>query len=246
MLYFSHVIFIFHTLTCFNSFLQRCGLRDTPTLVCNLMMPFGNMTAYFKLPDWFDDWSNIPEEKEDDPEDVKALKRFFLGDDEYRKARAKVVPFVVDGPLAIRLIKPAPMEVHIDGPRHPNTWTTVPKRVDPATGEVQHAIMELDVDLFSSKAIRKIINIIRPHLQSITIDVAIIISKPHPEDADEPFACVGLWRIEKVDFEQCAVFPELAVEEAADKVKMLLSEMEGVAVEPTGGSGRRPGVVVAA
>jgi len=39
-----------------------------------MMFPFGNMTAYFKLPDWFDDWDNIPEEKEDDPPDVKALK----------------------------------------------------------------------------------------------------------------------------------------------------------------------------
>ena len=68
------------------------------------MMPFGNMTvcrervlhfietfvtitiqaflsysciilkAYFKLPDWVEDWENIPEEKHDDPPDVKALK----------------------------------------------------------------------------------------------------------------------------------------------------------------------------
>lgn len=40
----------------------------------NMMLPFGNLTVYFKLPDWFDDWDTVPEEKEDDPPDVKALK----------------------------------------------------------------------------------------------------------------------------------------------------------------------------
>ena len=30
--------------------------------------------AYFKLPDWVDNWNDIPEEKDDDPPEVKALK----------------------------------------------------------------------------------------------------------------------------------------------------------------------------
>ena len=34
--------------------------------------------AYFKLPDWFDDWDNIPNEKDDDPHDVKAVKVMYL------------------------------------------------------------------------------------------------------------------------------------------------------------------------
>jgi len=55
-------------------YLNECGLRDTPTLIANMMMPHGNMTTYLKLPDWVDDWNNIPEEKEDDPIEVKALK----------------------------------------------------------------------------------------------------------------------------------------------------------------------------
>jgi len=72
-----------------------------PTFVANFLMPFGNTTvcfwdiymgclcnsnnhtsllscikmkAYFALPDWVDDLNNIPEEKDDDPPGVKALK----------------------------------------------------------------------------------------------------------------------------------------------------------------------------
>jgi hypothetical protein len=33
---------------------------------------------YMKLPRWFGDWSNIPEEKDEDSPDVKAMKVFEL------------------------------------------------------------------------------------------------------------------------------------------------------------------------
>mmetsp|Transcript_20625 Transcript_20625/g.44801 ORF Transcript_20625/g.44801 Transcript_20625/m.44801 type:complete len:644 (+) Transcript_20625:229-2160(+) len=213
--------------------LNHCGLRDTPTLVSNMMMPFGNMTAYFKLPDWVDDFDNIPEEKDDDPSEVKALKRFLMGDDEYRNSRAKLIPYVVDGPLAIRLIKPKPVEVRIDGPRHPATWEKKPKSVDPSTGKIRHPLLEVDIDLISANAVRKIINLIRPHLHSITIDLAFIISQPKGSEIEEPSACVGLWRIDKVDFESCAVFPEKTIDEAAEELKMYVSllEEENLAVE---------------
>jgi hypothetical protein len=88
--------------------MHRSGLRKFPTLVVNLMLPFGNMTVvrtftlhtqftspqvpmltdtflllihgqkYMKLPRWFGDWSNIPEEKDEDSPDVKAMKVFEL------------------------------------------------------------------------------------------------------------------------------------------------------------------------
>ena len=38
-----------------------------------MMMPFGNMCAYFKLPDWVN-FGSDHEEKDHDPPDVKALK----------------------------------------------------------------------------------------------------------------------------------------------------------------------------
>lgn len=208
--------------------LNQCGLRDTPTFIGNIMLPFGNLTVYFKLPKWFDD-DNIPPEMDDDPPDVKALKRFLMGDDEYKNKRAKLVPYIVDAPLAIRMIKPKPIEITIHGDRHPLTWSSVPKCVDPTTGErTASALLECDVDLLSSSPIRKIINIVRPHLPKITIDIAMVISKPWGSVIEEPSCCLGVWRIDKVDFESCAVFPQSrkSVEEAADEMKSLIAILE--------------------
>jgi len=54
--------------------LNECGLREVPTFIGNMLLPFGNITVYFRLPEWFDDWNNIPEENDDDSPDVKAMK----------------------------------------------------------------------------------------------------------------------------------------------------------------------------
>lgn len=199
--------------------LKDCGLRDTPTLVSNMMLPFGNMTAYFQLPDWVDDLNNIPKETDEDASEVKALKRFLVGDDEYRNSRAKLIPYVVDGPLAIRLIKPKPMEVLINGLRHPTTWENVQRSTEVSSGKLLHPLLEVDIDLISDSAFRKVINIVRPHLHSITIDLAFIISQPQESVIEEPSACLGLWRIYKVDFESCAVLPEKSIDEVAEELK---------------------------
>lgn len=164
-------------------------------------------------------------------------QRFLLGDNEYRKARAYLIPYIVNGPLAIRLIRPPPIEVHIHGPRHPSEWKNVPKSVDPATGKKHCPLLEVDIDLISNKEIRRCINIIRPHLPSITVDLAFIISKPKDSEVEEPSACLGLWRVDKVDFERCAVIPEKTIEEAADELKLMISKMgdEGVPIEVAAG-----------
>ncbi|KAL3796014.1 hypothetical protein HJC23_013071 [Cyclotella cryptica] len=203
--------------------LNECGLRDTPTLVGNIMLPFGNMTVYLKLPSWFDDWNNIPEETDNDEPEVLALKRFLSGDNEYRNKHAKIVPFVVDGPMAIRLIKPKPQAFTLTGIRHPVTWHDVPKSIDPKTGRVSSALLEFDVDLVSNKGIRKVTSMVRPHLSKITMDIALILSKPHESEADEPSACISMWRIDKVDFESCAVFPQKSVDEVVEEMKSFIA-----------------------
>lgn len=213
--------------------LNESGLRDVPTLIFNLMTPFGNICAYFKLPDWVDNVTNVPAEKNEDPPDVVALKRFLRGDNEYKKSRVYVIPYVVDGPLAIRLIKPAPIEVSVHGHRHPCNWENVPKSIDQTTGKVNHAVVECDIDLLADKSIRKVINIIRPHLKSITIDVAVIISKPWSSEVPEPSCCLGLWRIDSVDFEKGAIVPEKTLHEAAAELTNILSGVD-LSVEVVG------------
>lgn len=134
---------------------------------------------------------------------------------------------MVTGPLAIRMIKPPPIEVDVHGPRHPATWHSESSSVDATTGKTNRAILECDIDLLSEKAIRRVINIVRPHLRSITIDCALVVSAPQWSDVEEPCCCLGLWRIDKVDFESCAVFPEKTIDEAADELKKFVASFSG-------------------
>lgn len=61
------------------------------------------------------------------------------------------------------------------------------------TKKTEHAILELDMNFVSSRRIRRSLSISRPHLQSITIDIAFIISKP------------GIFRVDKVDIKKFTV-----------------------------------------
>ncbi len=161
---------------------------------------------------------------------VTFFKRFLSGDEDYRNKRLKIVPYLVDGPLAIRLIKPKPVEITIHGECHRSKWTKVSKTINASGKTTASPLLECDVDLVSHAAIRRIINIVKPHLKHITIDLALVVSKPYGSDVEEPSACLGLWRIDKVDFERWAVIPEKSIEEVAVEVKkaMLMSGMQFV------------------
>ena len=200
-----------------------------------MMMPRGNLTSYLQLPDWFDDWDNIPEEKEDDPPDVKAFKRFFSGDEDYQRKRAKIIPMVVKAPYVVKMISPDPSEMTMHSDRHPMSIKKINKVVDPKTGETTAAaVMECGVDFYTSAAIGRLINIVMPHLGSITIDLAFVIAPPwgaEGESANEPSACLGVWRIDKVDFREFAQMPEKPIEVVEKEIKDI---MKSFAVEKSG------------
>jgi hypothetical protein len=125
--------------------------------------------------------------------------------------------------MAIRLIRPKPQEFNIHGIRHPVTWHQVSKSIDPQTRKESAAILECDIDLVSNPTIRKVVSMVRPHLSKITIDLALIVSKPKGSEVDENSACIGMWRIDKVDFEGCAILPQKSIEEVAEEVRSFIA-----------------------
>jgi len=56
-----------------NAHLNKCGLRDVPTLVINLVLPWANLIFYFQAPRWMKNFDQINIEQ-DDPDDIKAFK----------------------------------------------------------------------------------------------------------------------------------------------------------------------------
>ena len=109
---------------------------------------------------------------------------------------------------------------------HPATWFDVPPAHDPITKKKEHAILELDMNFVSSRGVRRILSIARPHLQSITIDIAFIITKPVDSQDEEPNACLGLFRVDKVDFEKFAVTPVSTLEESMEEIKSIMDQSD--------------------
>ena len=139
----------------------------------------------------------------------------------------KLIPCFVDGPRAIKLLRPKPIEVIVNNDvMHPATWFDVPPAHDPITKKKEHAILELDMNFVSSRGIRRILSIARPHLQSITIDIAFIISKPVDSQDEEPNACLGLFRVDKVDFEKFAVTPVSTLDESMEEIKSIMEQSD--------------------
>jgi hypothetical protein len=50
--------------------------------------------------------------------------------------------------------------------------------------------------------------IVKKHLSSLAIDVAVTISKPDGQVEDEPQACLGLWRFDHIDVDSCPELPD--------------------------------------
>lgn len=208
---------------------HRGGLRARPMVVVNLMIAWANIVMYFELPDWFEDFDKIVE-NEDDADEVKALKRFLLGDDEYRNQRLKFIPCIVDGPRIVRMLAPPVKEKTVSSALLPVSWCKH------SGNDQQKPVIEVELDLMSNKATRAIVNIARKNLSLITVDLAVMIDKPDGQKEDEVTACLGMWRWQEIDITTCPVLPTRSVEvndiRRASQI-MNISEEEMAAIAKT-------------
>jgi hypothetical protein len=196
-----------------HPFLLKQGLRETPTFMVNAVLHWANVLVYFELPDWFTDFDEIVENN-DDPNDVKAVKRFLTGTDEYRNKRLKVMPYVVDGPLPIRVLAPPRREMSVINPLLPNPKWNFHKKETAADGRMLQPCLELELDLISNRAMRGISAMVRRHVKIVSLDLAVIISG---ESEKEPGACLGLWRFDYFDPNQCPQLPPRATSDEDEK-----------------------------
>jgi hypothetical protein len=166
-----------------HPFLVENGLRDTPSFVVNMMSQYANILIYFEMPSWLKDWDNIVEE-EDDPDDVKALKRFLNGNDEYKDLRLKMLPYVVDGPYPIKVLSPPKKEVTINCALLPTKWHQHEgeTRTD---GRYLYPCLELELDLMATKVMRGFASLVKRYLSKMLVDVAVTIDKPDLQQEEE-------------------------------------------------------------
>ena len=207
---------------CRQPILEENGLRDVPTFVVNLMLPGANLVVYFQMPSWIKKFEDIVEE-EDDAEDTKAFKRFLRGTDQYRNGRWKILPCLVDGPYIIKAMGLPQKEVTIAGGRVGATWHEYNESIDAETGKKRSALLEVDCDLISNPGVRKICNIVLGQVKNVRIDCAMIVEKPYLSEVEEPAACLGLWRMDRVDMSKAALVPEKDEEQLLREMSVLLN-----------------------
>lgn len=214
-----------------HPFLIENGLRDRPTFIINALTPWGNICMYFEMPSWITSWDHF-EEKEDDPEDVIALKRFLNGDDEYRNGRFKCLPVLVDGPGPIKYIAPPKVAVTVVTPNLPSSWRFHPPKVDENGKTVLHPCLELECKM-CSRAHKSVAAVVKRYLVWIVGDCALLIEKPWGQKEDEPRACVGTIRFDRIDISTCPEMPPRSPE--GDTFEEELEEgddLEGQEEEP--------------
>lgn len=196
-------------------------------MLVNIMASWANVLIYFDLPGWFQHWDKVVE-NDDDPDDVKAFKRFILGDDEYRNKRLKILPCVVDAPRMVKMLSPPKKELTISCALLPVAWTKRPQE-----GK-QSPMLEIELDVMSNKAMRAMASIIQRNLTGMTVDLAVTVEKPDGQEEDEPSACLGMWRFDKVDITTCPYIPARVTPVADDirraSVMLNLSESQQIAI----------------
>ena len=200
-----------------HPFLLKHGLRDKPTLIVNALVQWANVCLYFQLPDWFTDFDEIVE-NDDDPADVKATKRFLSGDDAYRDARFKILPCLVDGPLPVRIMAPPKKELLISSRALPSKWKK--HRMETLSdGTILQPILEMEIDVISNSAIRGISAMLKRHIKSVALDLAVVIQTPNGQKEKEPEACLGLWRFDHIDVLTCPPLPPRVDQQHQDLLK---------------------------
>lgn len=202
-----------------HPFLIEHGIRDRPTFIINAMTQWVNILIYFELPDWIQGWDTEFVEQDGDPENVIALKRFLNGSDEYRNRRFKVLPYLVDGPGPIRFMAPSTKKTAtVVSPRLEARWIKHPPKLSADGDAVEwHPCLELEVDLMVTKTMRSVTSLLKRYLQSIVADCAIIIEKPYLQVEEEPTACLGMCRFDRVDLSVCPILPSRIAEEEEEE-----------------------------
>lgn len=170
-------------------------LGDEDTFLVNFLLPFGNFVSYYGIP---------PIEKFPDKL-AKVWTKFINGDQQYRDARLKLLPVVVDGPWIVKaavgpgtspalLGKVIPLQYYF---RHPS--------------EGKKGVYEVDVIITASSIAKGILSVVKGHTKALTIAFGFIIEAAEEEELPETVLCNS--QIHALNLEDCPQLPPFDMDE---------------------------------
>ncbi|KAL3940498.1 MAG: hypothetical protein SGBAC_004973 [Bacillariaceae sp.] len=165
-------------------------LGEEDTFLINFLLPFGNFVAYFTVP---------PLDKF--PGTLASVwSKFVKGDQQYRDARLKLLPIVMEGPWIVKAAVG-------NGTAPALLGKVIPLQYYFQEGnEKRKAIYEVDVIITASSIAKGILSVVKGHTKSLSIAFAIIIEAAEQEELPETALCS--FQIHKLHLEHCPYLPE--------------------------------------
>jgi hypothetical protein len=165
-------------------------LLEMDTFLVNFLLPFGNFVSYFSIP---------PIEDFPSKEVASVWTKFLKGDQQYRDARLKMLPIVVDGPWIVKaavgngtapalLGKVIPLQYFFQDP-------------SPTTA----GVYEVDVIITASSIAKGILSVVKGHTKSLTLAFAFIIEAAEKEELPETVLCS--FQVHALHLEDCPRLP---------------------------------------
>ena len=164
-------------------------LGEEDTFLVNFLLPFGNFVAYFGIP---------PLNKF--PKKLRTVwTKFLKGDQEYRDARLKLLPVVVDGPWIVKTAVGSGKSPALLG-------KVVPLQYFFRDADRHHkGVYEVDVIITASSIAKGILSVVKGHTKSVSIAFALIIEATNEEELPETVLCS--FQIHSIHLEECPVLP---------------------------------------
>mmetsp|Transcript_32838 Transcript_32838/g.49532 ORF Transcript_32838/g.49532 Transcript_32838/m.49532 type:complete len:735 (+) Transcript_32838:140-2344(+) len=170
-------------------------LEEEDTFLVNFLLPFGNLVAYFKIPPI-----------EDFPQKVGDVwSKFITGDQEYRDARLKLLPVVVEGPWIVKAAVGSGKSPALLGKVIPLQYF-----FRHAT-ETSKAIYEVDIIITASSIAKGILSVVKGHTRSLTIAFGFIIEAAEEEELPESVLCN--FQLHELNLEYCPQLPNINLNE---------------------------------
>lgn len=166
-------------------------IQEEDTFLVNFLLPFGNFVSYFSVPPL----SEFPNKQV-----ANVWSNFIAGDQEYRDARLKLLPVVLDGPWIVKAAVGNGKSPALLGKVIPLQYFFRQPQGD------KKGIYEVDVIISASSIAKGILNVVKGHAKSLSIAFAMIIEASTAEDLPETVLCS--FQIHALDLEDCPHLPE--------------------------------------
>ena len=171
-------------------------LGETDTFLLNFLLPFGNFVSYFEIPPL----SKFPFKLRD------VWTKFLKGDQQYRDARLKLLPVVVEGPWIVKAAVGPGKSPALLGKVIPLQYY-----FREADKKKKKAVYEVDVLITASSIAKGILSVVKGHTKSVSIAFAVIIEGTSTAELPETVLCC--FQLHSLHLEDCPVLSELHPED---------------------------------